>query len=131
MPDSIFTRIIKGEIPCHKVYEDADVLAFLDIRPVNPGHVLVIPKAQVDHFSDLDDATTHKVMAVVQKISRALRQTYNPLRVALVVIGDEVPHAHVHVIPYYKHGDVSLKSNAAEPDHTALAAVAATLKQGL
>lgn len=131
MTDSIFTRIIKGDIPCHKVYEDADVLAFLDIRPVNPGHVLVIPKTQVDHFSDLDDATTQKVMAVVQKISRALRQTYNPLRVALVVIGDEVPHAHVHVIPYYKHGDVSLKSNAAEPDHTALAAVAEQLKKGL
>jgi histidine triad (HIT) family protein len=131
MADSIFTRIIKGEIPCHKVYEDADVLAFLDIRPVNPGHTLVIPKAQVDHFSDLDEATTQKVMAVVQKISRAVRKVYNPQRVALVVIGDEVPHAHVHVIPYYQHGDVSLKANAAEPDHAALAATAATLKQGL
>ena len=131
MADSIFTRIIKGEIPCHKVYEDADVLAFLDIRPVNPGHTLVIPKAQVDHFSDLDDATTQKVMAVVQKISRAVRKTYNPQRVALVVIGDEVPHAHVHVVPYYQHGDVSLKANSAEPDHTALAATANQLKQGL
>lgn len=131
MADSIFTKIIRGEIPCHKVYEDADVLAFLDIRPVNPGHVLVIPKAQIDHFSDLDDATTQKVMAVVQKVSRAVRKAFNPQRVALVVIGDEVPHAHVHVIPYYQHGDVSLKANAAGPDHTALAATTTKLKQGL
>ena len=131
MADSIFTKIIRGEIPCHKVYEDADVLAFLDIRPTNPGHTLVIPKAQIDHFSDLDDATTQKVMAVVQKVSRALRKAFNPQRVALVVIGDEVPHAHVHVIPYYQHGDIALKAGPATPDHTALAAVATQLKQGL
>jgi len=131
MADSIFTKIIRGEIPCHKVYEDADVLAFMDIRPVNPGHVLVVPKAQIDHFSDLDDATTQKVMAVVQKISRTIRTTLKPSRVALVVIGDEVPHAHVHVVPYYQHGDVSLKPNNAAPDHTALAAAAEQLKKGL
>lgn len=131
MVDSIFTRIIRGEIPCHKVYEDDKVLAFLDIHPVHPGHTLVIPKVQVNHFCDLDEATTQAVMTVVQKISRRLRQTYNPPRVALVVMGDEVPHAHVHVVPYYHQGDVSIKAPTAEPNHNALAAIAAQLKEGL
>lgn len=129
MADSIFTRIIKGEIPCHKVYEDADVLAILTIQPVSPGHTLVIPKAQIDHFSDMDEATTQKVMAVAQKLSRTIRKVFNPSRVALVVVGEEVPHVHVHLIPYNKQGDVVW--NAHEAAHEDLAAAAVKLKQGL
>lgn len=129
MPDTVFSKIIRGEIPCHKVYEDDAVLAFLSIHPVNPGHTLVIPKVAVDHFSDLDDATTQQVMAVAQKLSRAIREVFNPVRVALVVIGEEVPHAHVHLIPYHTQGDVTL--NAREAASEDLAAAAVKLKQGL
>lgn len=129
MAETVFSKIIRGEIPCHKVYEDDAVLAFLSIHPVNPGHTLVIPKVAVDHFSDLDDATTQQVMAVAQKLSRAIRQVFNPVRVALVVIGEEVPHAHVHLIPYHKQGDVALNAREAAPED--LAAAAVKLKQGL
>lgn len=103
---SIFTKIINGEIPAHKVYESEKVLAFLDINPVNPGHVLVIPKQEVDDLFDLDDETYAEVMSTVRKISKAVQKAKNPLRVGLMVLGFDVPHAHVHVIPLQQSGDL-------------------------
>lgn len=128
MEDSIFTRIIKGEIPCYKIYEDDTVLAFLDIHPIASGHMLVVPKKQVEFLWDLDDDTYQHVMAVVKKLGVHARDTLNVPFVGLQVIGVDVPHAHVHVIPF---NDVSEYHNvpdmSAEPNHGALGAVARKL----
>ena len=100
MSDSIFTKIIKGEIPCHKIYEDSKTLAFLDIRPVVPGHTLVIPRKQIDHLWDLSDKDYQAVMATCKKVAVRLRETLGVARVGVKVMGEEVPHAHVQLIPF-------------------------------
>jgi histidine triad (HIT) family protein len=115
MQDSIFTKIIKGEIPSHKIYEDDDVLAFLDIHPVMPGHTLVIPKKQVEFVWDLDDETYTTLTLAVKKIALHIRETLDVEYVGEQVIGVDVPHAHVHLIPF------------TAPDHAALADMATRL----
>lgn len=105
MNDSIFTRIIKGEIPCHKVYEDETVFAMLDIDPLADGHTLLFPKKQVDLLWDLDEETYTHLFEVAKKLSKTLQQTFEPKRVGLVVEGFGVPHAHLHLVPLYD-GDV-------------------------
>ncbi len=100
MTDSIFTKIIKGEIPCYKVYEDDKTLAFLEINPIQPGHVLVISKKQL-HLWDLPDEDYQAVMATVKKIAERVSEVLKPKRVGLQVVGVHVPdHAHVHVFPF-------------------------------
>lgn len=129
MEDTIFTKIIKGEIPSHKIYEDELTYAFLDIHPVQPGHVLVIPKKQVEFLWDLDDTDYRAVMATAKKLATHLKQMLNVPYIGVKVIGVDVPHAHVHLIPfttteqYNVHPDMS-----AEPDHAALAALAEKLR---
>jgi histidine triad (HIT) family protein len=128
MEDSIFTRIIKGEIPCHKIYEDDTVLAFLDIHPITPGHMLVIPKKQVEFVWDLDDETYQHLMAVVKKLGRHAREVLKTEFVGVQVIGVDVPHAHIHVIPFNDVSDYhNVPDMSAEPNHGALAAVAKKL----
>ena len=128
MQDSIFTKIIKGEIPCHKVYEDEKTIAFLDIHPVQEGHILVVPKSQVEFLWDLESVDYAAVMSTVQKIALHLREQMNVPYVGEQVIGVDVPHAHVHLIPF---SDVKEFRNQpdmmAEPDHTALAQLAKRL----
>jgi histidine triad (HIT) family protein len=126
MNDTIFTKIIKGEIPCHKIYEDELTFAFLDIHPVQPGHVLVIPKQQIEFVWDLDDALYQAVMATVKKVAERCKAVLNVPYVGLQVIGVDVPHAHVHVIPF---SDVTTYKNShpdmnAAPDNEALADIA-------
>lgn len=129
MEDSIFTRIIKGEIPCHKVYEDDETLAFLDIHPVAEGHTLVIPKKQVEFLWDLDSDTYTVVMDVTKKVALHLRETLVVPYVGVQVVGTDVPHAHVHLIPFRQANEFHAHSDAsAEPDHAALAALAEKLK---
>lgn len=99
MSDSIFSKIIRGEIPSYKVYEDEATLAFLDINPVNPGHTLVVPKAQVDHLWDLEDADYQALMETAKKVAKRIRSVLECPRVGVLVEGFEVPHAHVHLIP--------------------------------
>ena len=96
---SIFTKIINGEIPCYKIYEDDHTLAFLDIHPDTPGHTLVIPKVEVDKIYDLDDTDYQALMASVKKISRHMEQALGA-RILWKVVGTDVPHAHVHLTPY-------------------------------
>jgi histidine triad (HIT) family protein len=125
---SIFTRIISGEIPCHKVYEDDKTLAFLDIHPHQPGHVLVIPKSEVEFVWDLDDEDYQAVMTTCKKVARRIRDVLGVGYVGVKVIGTDVPHAHVHLIPfnradeYIRHDDMT-----GEPDHAALEAMASRL----
>ena len=126
--ESIFTKIINGDIPSHKIYEDDDVIAFLDIHPIMPGHTLVVPKKQVELTWDLDDDTYTKLMLVVKKIALHLREKLNVAYVGEQIIGVDVPHAHIHLIPFtdatdfHKEADQSL-----EPDHAALAKTAELL----
>lgn len=128
MSDSVFTQIIKGQIPCHKVYEDDKTIAFLDIHPAQPGHTLVVPKVQVDEFQELDDADYQALWATVKKVSQVIKQRLQPKRVGLHVEGFDVPHAHIHVLPV-NHGfkDFTPPDKSLVPDHEALAAMARKL----
>ncbi len=126
---SIFTRIINGEIPCHKVYEDDRTLAFLDIYPIQPGHVLVVPKQQVGFVWDLGDDNYQALMATVQKVGRRLRKAFpGKERIGVMIEGlDVVDHAHVKVFPF-SHGEFrSIPDMSVEPDHPALAEMAKKL----
>lgn len=132
MNDSIFTKIIKGEIPAHKIYEDGTTLAFLDIFPAAEGHTLVIPKVQVEFIWDLPEADYEALMKTVQKVGRRLREVTGKQYVGTMVIGTDVPHAHVHVVPFETaqeiKGVVSVSGrDEREPDHEALAALAEKL----
>lgn len=128
MQDSIFTKIIKGEIPCHKVYEDEKTLAFMDIHPVQDGHVLVVPKTQIDKLYDLPDDDYLALMQAAKKVAQRIQDILNPPRVAWAVVGFDVPHAHIHLVPSV-HGfsDLDPKLAAKEPDHDKLADLAAKL----
>lgn len=100
MEDSIFTKIIKGEIPCHKIYEDDRVLAFLDIAPANTGHTLVIPKKQVEFVWDLEENDYAHLMNMSKKIATHLREKTGRKYVGSAIVGTDVPHAHVHLVPF-------------------------------
>ena len=100
MSDSVFTQIIKGEIPCHKVYEDEKTIAFLTISPVREGHTLVVPKVQVDQYLDLPDEDYEALWQSVKKVATRIREVTGKQRVGVVIKGEEVPHTHVHLIPF-------------------------------
>ncbi|HEY4161226.1 MAG TPA: HIT domain-containing protein [Candidatus Saccharimonadales bacterium] len=99
MQDSVFTKIIKGEIPSYKVYEDAKTLAFLDIEPLSPGHTLVVPKLQVDQFDELPAEDYQALFRTVQKVSRHARTILGTKRTIIQVLGFDIPHTHIHIIP--------------------------------
>lgn len=96
---SIFTKIINGEIPCYKIAEDNNFLAFLDINPLAKGHTLVVPKQEIDYLFDLDDDLLAELNIFAKKIARAIDKVMDCKRVGVAVLGLEVPHAHVHLIP--------------------------------
>lgn len=128
MQDSIFTKIIKGEIPCHKVYEDDKTFAFLDIHPVQPGHTLVIPKQQVEFVWDLETSDYKAVMATAQKVARRLKEVLRVPYIGEQVVGVDVPHAHVHLIPFSTTEQFrNIPDMTVEPDHAALAEMAKRL----
>jgi histidine triad (HIT) family protein len=129
MQDSLYTKIIKGEIPCQKVYEDERTIAFLDIHPIVPGHVLVVSKKQTDHLWDLPDKDYFAVMATVKKVANRIREVLEPKgRVGVHVEGLGVPHAHVHVFPFETVEEFRrVADHSAEPDYKALAEMAKKL----
>lgn len=102
---SIFTKIVNGEIPCYKIAEDEDFLAFLDVNPNSKGHTLCIPKKEVDKIFDLDEATYNGLMNFSRKVALAIEKAISCKRVGVTVIGLEVPHAHVHLIPLHTMED--------------------------
>ena len=131
MQDSIFTKIIKGEIPSHKIYEDEKTLAFLDIHPIQPGQVLVIPKVQCGFVWDMAEDDYQALMATVQKVGNRLREMFpDKRRVGVIIEGlDVTDHAHVKVFPFNNDQEFRNKADPnAEPDHVALAALAEKLK---
>lgn len=120
---SIFTRIVKGEIPAYKVAEDDNYLAFLDISPVAKGHTLVIPKKEVDYLFDIDDETYAGLQLFAKKVAVGLKKAVPCLKVGVLVLGLEVPHAHIHLIPMQNEGDVlnfSQKIKMSKEDFEAL-----------
>ena len=103
---SIFTRIVKGEIPCYKIGETQNCFAFLDIYPLSKGHTLVIPKVEIDYLFDVDDELLSELMLFSKKVAAAIKQGLNCQRIGVAVVGLEVPHAHIHLIPIHQVSDM-------------------------
>jgi len=117
---SVFTRIIDGELPGRFVWRDDDVVAFLSIGPLAPGHTLVVPRDEVDHWIDLDPATWQRVSEVTRTIGQALQRAFDPPRVGTAIAGFEVPHCHVHVVPLRELADLDFARVDPDPDPAAL-----------
>lgn len=128
---SIFTKIIKGDIPCHKIAEDERCFAFLDINPVKEGHTLVVPKQEVDYIYDLDDDTLAGLNVFAKKVARALQKACPCNRIGVTVIGLEVPHAHVHLIPISTLNDMSFEKPKMNPTQDEMAQVAERIRSFL
>ena len=126
---TIFSRIVDGEIPCHKVAEDEEFFAFLDINPVAKGHTLVIPKKEIDYIFDLEDALLGRMMAFAKRVARAQEAAIPCKRVGIAVMGLEVPHAHIHLIPITKESDMCFGGKKMTITQDELAAVAALIRK--
>ena len=107
---SIFSKIIEKEIPCHLVAEDQSSIAFMDINPISKGHVLVVPKKEINYLFDLDNHTYHALWDFTKKVSFALKKTIACKRIGISVIGFEVPHAHIHLVPINKMSDMNFNN---------------------
>ena len=107
---TIFTKIVKGEIPSYRIYEDDQFYAFLDINPLAKGHTLLIPKKEIDYLFDIEDVLLSEMIVVAKKIAQAIEKAITCNRVGLMVIGMEVPHAHIHLIPILQEGDMNLSN---------------------
>jgi len=134
-PDSpanptIFTRIIRGEIPCEKILEDERFFAFLDIRPIAPGHTLVIPKSQTDKLYELGTEDLQGMLPFARRIALALEKAVPCRRIGMMVAGFEVPHAHLHLVPLQEEGDLSF-AKAKPATKEELAAVGAAVRREL
>lgn len=121
---SIFTSIVNGEIPCYKIAESESCLAFLDINPLVKGHTLVIPKQEIDYFYDLDDNLMTDVMIFSKKVAKAIQKVIPCERVGVSVIGLEVPHAHIHLIPFTQMAEMSFANPKLKFSHEEFTAIA-------
>lgn len=128
---TIFSKIVAGEIPCHKIAEDSEFFAFLDIHPVAAGHTLVIPKEEVDYLFDIDDARLGRMMAFAKRIARAQEQAIRCKRIGVTVIGLEVPHAHIHLVPITRESDMYFDRPKGSPSADELAATATAIRAHL
>ena len=128
---SIFSRIVAGEIPCHKIAENEEFFAFLDINPVAVGHTLVIPKQETDYIFDIDDPMLGRMMSFAKQVSRAQQAAIPCKRIGLAVMGLEVPHAHIHLIPITKESDMNFFGKKLSMTADELAEVAAQIRKNL
>ncbi len=128
---SIFTRIIQGEIPCHKIAENDKFLAFLDITPLREGHTLVVPKHEIDYIFDIDDETLGEMMIFAKKVAAMVRAAIPCKRIGVAVIGLEVPHAHIHLVPMNTSNDVNFIRPKMQFTQEELAATAAKITANL
>lgn len=126
---TIFSRIVAGEIPCHKVAEDEEFFAFLDINPVTKGHTLVIPKQETDYIFDLEDPLLGRMVAFAKRVARAQEAVIPCKRVGVAVMGLEVPHAHIHLIPITKESDMYFGGEKMTITQDELAEVAALIRK--
>jgi len=128
---TIFSRIISGEIPAHKVAEDERFLAFLDISPLKEGHTLVIPKRETDYVFDLPDEELAGLHVFAKRVAKGIRAAIDCRRIGVAVIGLEVPHAHVHLIPMQTVSDMNFANPKLSPSQEELAATAARIRAHL
>lgn len=128
---SIFTRIIDGEIPGTFVWRDPDCVAFLSIAPMMPGHTLVVPREEIDHWIDLEPALARHLFAVAQTIGKAQDAAFSPRRIGVMIVGDEVPHVHIHLVPINSAGELSFAHADPNPPEGALDDAAARLRAAL
>jgi len=127
--ESIFTKIINGDIPCHKIAETEHCFSFLDIQPLREGHVLVIPKTQVDNIFNLDDELLIELHLFAKKISKAIEAAIPCERIGMAVIGLEVPHAHIHLIPISHVEDINFAQPKMKVSSAELEQVAARIRE--
>lgn len=127
---TIFTKIINREIPAHIVAEDMHYIAFLDIMPLAKGHVLVVPKKEVDYIFDLDDATLSGLHLFAKKVAKAIDKTIKCTRVGVAVIGLEVPHVHIHLVPLRTMDDINFSRPKLKLSQEELGAIAETISKG-
>lgn len=128
---SIFSRIIAGEIPCYKIAENDRFFAFLDINPLQEGHTLVIPKEEQDYLFDYDDATIADIMVFAKQIARALKASIDCKRVAVAVLGMEVPHAHIHLVPINTEKDILMGNPKKQFTPEQMQAIAEKIRKAL
>ncbi len=128
---TIFTRIIEGELPGRFVWRDERCVAFLTINPLKPGHTLVVPVAEVDHWLDLEPSVAAHLMTTAQAIGKALREGFAPGRVGLIIAGLEVPHTHLHVVPFDEMADLDFARVDRAPDPADLDRAAETIRAAL
>jgi histidine triad (HIT) family protein len=128
---SVFTRIVNGEIPCHKIAEDDRYLAFLDVMPLVPGHVLVIPKNETDLIFDLSEQEYTGLWLFAKKLAEPIKMATGCKRVGIAVIGLEVPHAHIHLVPMNSVGDINFTQPKLKPGQEELAEMCASIRNFL
>lgn len=121
---TIFSKIVQGEIPAHKIAETDEFLAFLDVNPLVEGHVLVIPKQEIDYIFDIDGDVLGRMMQFAQKVARAQKQAIECKRIGVAVIGLEVPHAHIHLVPMNCMNDINFTQEKLKPSQEELAETA-------
>ena len=126
---SIFTKIIKGEIPCHKIAEDDHHIAFLDINPLVKGHTLVVPKREVDYYYDLEDDELARLNVFAKRVATAVFREIPCLRIGTAIIGLEVPHVHMHLVPLNQMSDINFSRPKLNPSQEELAEVAARIRK--
>ncbi len=128
---SIFSKIVAGEIPCHNVHEDDKHLAFLDINPLAHGHILCIPKKEIDYMYDMSPAELSDLWKFTIPVAHSIRQTVDCLRVGTAVIGLEVPHVHIHLIPLQNVEDINFSRPKLNPSQDELAKIAEKLRENI
>lgn len=124
---SLFSRIVSGEIPCYKVHENEKFLAFLDLNPMRKGHTLVIPKTEVDYIFDLDDSTLAEMIVFAKVVSKKIRTVFPCRKIGMTVIGLEVPHAHIHLIPIDVMKDIDFTADKLKLEASELSEISAKL----
>lgn len=125
---TIFTKIINGEIPCYKVAENDEFIAFLDIMPIKKGHVLIVPKIEVDYIFDIEDDVLGRMMVFSKQVAKKIQKAFPCNRIGVTVIGLEVPHAHVHLIPIDKLDDMNFAKEKLTITTEELAGIAEKIK---
>ncbi len=125
---SIFSKIVSGEIPCHKIAENDKFLAFLDIVPLVKGHVLVIPKTETDYIFDIEDDELGEMMIFAKSVAKKIKAAIPCKRIGVAVIGLEVPHAHIHLVPMNEVGDINFTRPKLTPSPEELAGIAKTIR---
>lgn len=128
---TIFSKIIAGEIPCYKVAEDENYFAFLDINPVNWGHTLVVPKRETDYIFDIADDELAGMVLFAKQVAKAMKKAIPCRKIGVTVLGLEVPHAHIHLVPLEREGDMDFSNKISDPDPEKMKTIAKAISGAL